>query len=107
LSETTLKYRREFAEKHKLDVVAGYSYQREAGRSNSVNANNFPNDLVHTVNAGEVVGGSSSKSEWSLISYLGRANYSFDNRYLVTATFRTDGSSRFGQNNKWGFFPSA
>lgn len=107
LSETTLKYRTSFAEKHKLDALVGYSYQREHNRSNSVNANNFPNNLVHTVNAGQIVGGGSNKSEWSLISYLGRANYSFDDKYLLTATFRTDGSSRFGANNKWGFFPSA
>lgn len=107
LSETTLKYRTSFATKHKLDVLAGYSYQFEHNRVNSVNANNFPNDLVHTVNAGQIVGGGSSKGEWSLISYLGRANYSFDDKYLITATFRTDGSSRFGANNKWGLFPSA
>lgn len=107
LSETTIKYKTSFAQKHKLDVLGGYSYQREHNRSNSVNANNFPNDLVQTVNAGQIVGGGSSKTEWSLISYLGRANYSFDDKYLLTATFRTDGSSRFGANNKWGFFPSA
>lgn len=107
LSETTLKYRTSFNDRHKLDLLAGYSYQKEHNRSNSVNANNFPNNLVQTVNAGQIVGGGSSKSEWALISYLGRANYSFDDKYLITATFRTDGSSRFGQNNKWGLFPSA
>jgi len=51
--------------------------------------------------------GSTFDSEWSLLSYLGRINYAFRNKYLLTATVRRDGSSRFGKNNKWGTFPSA
>lgn len=45
-------------------------------------------------------------SEWALLSYMARVNYSFDDKYLVTATVRRDGSSRFGENNRWGTFPS-
>ena len=70
-------------------------------------ADGFPNDNVHTLNAGTVYGGSQTKSEWSLLSYLGRVNYDFKKKYLITATLRADGSSRFGSENKWGIFPSA
>ena len=45
-------------------------------------------------------------NEWALLSYMARVNYSFDDKYLVTATVRRDGSSRFGENNRWGTFPS-
>ena len=46
------------------------------------------------------------KAAWTMMSYLARVNYSFDNRYVVTGTVRTDGSSRFGKENRWGWFPS-
>src|SRR5690606_29195857 len=48
----------------------------------------------------------SNRAEWSLVSYLARVNYSYDNRYFLTSSIRADGSSRFGKNNKWGYFPS-
>lgn len=107
LVETTLNYRKSFNGLHSLGALLGFSAQRDYAHFNSLSANNFPNDFVHTLNAGEVTGGSSSVSEWSLLSYLARLNYSYRDRYLLTATFRTDGSSRFGKNNKWGMFPSA
>ena len=69
-------------------------------------ARGFPNDNIHTLNAGTMYQLSSTKSAYSMISYFARANYTFDSRYLLTATVRTDGSSRFGQNKKWGVFPS-
>jgi TonB-dependent starch-binding outer membrane protein SusC len=80
--------------------------QKSLGEYARVNAQNFPNDAVRTVNAGQIVGGSNTEYVNSLISYLGRINYSYDDRYLLTANIRSDGSSRFGQNNKWGIFPS-
>lgn len=107
LSETTINYEKTFANDHKLTLLGGFSSQREYNQSNFVSANNFPNDLVHTLNAGVVNAGNSLASEWSLLSYLGRINYSYQDKYLLTTTFRRDGSSRFGRNTKWGFFPSA
>ena len=71
-----------------------------------VAANNFPNDLVHTLNAGTVTAGNTTASEWSLLSYIARLQYNFNNRYFLTGTIRRDGMSRFGDNNKWGYFPS-
>lgn len=107
LSETTLNYEKVFQRNHSINLLAGFSAQKEHNHSNFVRATNFPNDLVPTLNAGEVNGGNSFVSEWSLLSYIGRVNYSFKDRYLLTSTIRRDGSSRFGKNTKWGFFPSA
>ena len=64
--------------------------------------------LVPTLNAGIVTGGNSLRSEWSLLSILGKSEtYNYNQKYFLTATFRRDGSSRFGSDNKWGTFPSA
>ena len=104
--EHTLNYNKTFSEKHVFNFLGGYTAQKSWGEYARVNAQNFPNDVVRTVNAGQIVGGSNTEYMNSLISYLGRFNYSFDNKYLLTATIRSDGSSKFGMNNKWGKFPS-
>jgi len=105
LAEYTLNYKKQIGE-HQFDALAGYTAQMEDYQMNNVTATNFPNDLVQTINAGVINGGSSLHEQWSLISMLARVNYSFKNKYLLTATIRRDGSSRFGANNKWGNFPS-
>lgn len=103
--ENTLNYN--FAiDKHKFNVLLGYTSQKNRTEANFVTARNFPNDAVQTLNAGTVTAGSSTASEWSLISNIGRINYNLLDRYFVTASLRRDGSSRFGGNNKWGYFPS-
>ena len=58
-------------------------------------------------NTGTLPGTSTAYNDWALLSWLGRANYNIADKYLLTLTGRRDGSSRFGENNKWGFFPSA
>ena len=63
-------------------------------------------DNITTLNAGTMYALTSDESEYSMISYLGRINYVYDNRYMLTTTLRSDGSSRFGKNTKWGTFPS-
>jgi TonB-linked SusC/RagA family outer membrane protein len=75
--------------------------------SSAISANQFPNNLVRTVNAGITTSTSASKSQWSMASFISRVKYDFDEKYFFTATFRRDGSSRFGANSKWGNFPSA
>ena len=82
---------------HNVDVMAGYSWQRFYNDSDSKSV--WLSDPSHLVSE------SVYKGEYFLISFFGRANYSFGDRYLVTATLRRDGTSRF-QNNKWGLFPS-
>jgi len=106
ISESTLNYNKTFNENHNLNVLAGFSAQEQRTDMSSMTAGSFPNDLVHTLNAGVVNAGNTFSEEWSLLSYLARANYSYKGKYLATAAIRTDGSSRFGANNKWGYFPS-
>jgi TonB-linked SusC/RagA family outer membrane protein len=108
ISENTLDYNKSFG-KHTVSALVGFTSQKDWGQSSNFNSNKFPNNLVPTLNAvsGLLTGGSASISEWSMISYLGRINYNFNNKYYVTASYRTDGSSRFGTNKKWGVFPSA
>lgn len=106
ISESTLNYNKKFNENHNLNVLAGFSAQEQRTDTSSMTAGSFPNDLVHTLNAGVVNAGNTFSEEWSLLSYLARANYSYKGKYLVTAAIRADGSSRFGANNKWGYFPS-
>ncbi|MFA9392432.1 MAG: TonB-dependent receptor [Prolixibacteraceae bacterium] len=106
LNENTLNYNLDIGEKHRLNALAGYTLQKNYYEWSNMSANNFPNDDVQTLNAGKVYGGSQSISEWSMISYLARVNYSYNDKYLLTASIRRDGSSRFGLNTKWGVFPS-
>lgn len=106
LAEFTLSYAKTFG-KHNVDAVLGYTAQSESYDFNRINGTNFPNDNIKTMNAaGLITNATNLKEEWSLLSYLARVNYNYDDRYLVTSTFRQDGSSRFGINNRWGFFPS-
>lgn len=105
LTENTLNYDLKLGD-HSLNVLAGYTVQKQRDDFLSATAANFPNDLIHTLNAGTVNGGTSTLSEWSMISYLARVNYNYKNKYFLTSTIRRDGSSRFGENNKWGYFPS-
>ncbi|MDT0687220.1 SusC/RagA family TonB-linked outer membrane protein [Autumnicola psychrophila] len=106
LIENTLNYEKTFGD-HSLNVLLGYSLQKEEFEESLMTAGEFPNDMVHTLNAGRPNTASSFASEWGMISYIGRVNYSFLNQYLFTGTIRRDGSSRFGADNQWGYFPSA
>ncbi|NLU90666.1 SusC/RagA family TonB-linked outer membrane protein [Chitinophaga sp. Ak27] len=105
LTEHTVTYNKSFG-KHKLDVLAGFTVQKENQEHNSLTANNFPTDIVTTLNAGQVNAGSSTLEQWSLNSWLGRAQYSYSDKYFLTASIRRDGSSRFGINQKWASFPA-
>ncbi|QMW00225.1 SusC/RagA family TonB-linked outer membrane protein [Spirosoma foliorum] len=105
LVENTLNYNRSFGQ-HTLSALAGFSSQKDRRVANELTATNFPNDLVYTLNAGQVTSGSSDVQEWSLLSYLGRVQYDYGGKYLVSAAIRADGSSRFGKDNRWGYFPS-
>ena len=93
-------------EEHSFNILAGYTTQKERTEFQSVTAGNFPNDLVQTINAGTVTGGTSTAAEWGIQSYLARLNYNFKDKYFLTSSIRRDGSSRFSKNNKWGYFPS-
>ena len=89
-------YNKTFAEKHNVDLMAGYSWQRFYNENNS---------KTYRISDKSSLGESVGKGELFLISFFGRANYAFEDKYLLTATLRADGTSRF-QNHKWGIFPS-
>jgi TonB-linked SusC/RagA family outer membrane protein len=104
--EQTLSYNKKFGDKHDFGLLGGFSSQKTSNEYMYGEARGFPNDVIQTLNAGTPYQLSSTKSQYSMISYFARANYTFDNKYLLTATVRSDGSSRFGENKKWGAFPS-
>ena len=109
LNENTLTYNKTFLNKHTLSALLGYTTQAYETQTVTANAANFNDDFDSYNNLGagaSLVASASGFSEWSLISYLARINYGYDSRYLFTFTARTDGSSRFGPRNKYGFFPS-
>ncbi|HEY0110329.1 MAG TPA: SusC/RagA family TonB-linked outer membrane protein, partial [Fibrella sp.] len=106
LNENTISYKRTVGQ-HTIDVVGGFTAQRETSDAVTANAINFPDDLITNINGGTVNSGSESIQDYTILSLLARANYAFNDKYLVTATLRRDGSSRFGENNRWGTFPSA
>ena len=110
LNHTLAKYDRSAVGPGDLQLLGGFSYQQSDYNYTSVTANDF---LVDEPKWNSLQAGAqrpivaSGASDWVVLSYLARANYSLDDRYLLTVTGRYDGSSRFGENNKWAFFPSA
>lgn len=107
LSENTLTYSKKIGD-HSLTALGGFTYQEYHQQNNVISANKLTNDIVRTINDFNTVTNAYSAIEkWSLVSYLARLNYSYENKYLFTATVRSDGSSRFGSNNKYATFPSA
>lgn len=108
LLEGTITFKKNF-NKHKLNIMAGYTYQDFLFEDQSAKATNFFTDYFGYNNIGigeERPTVSTSKSRNVLISGITRANYNYDDRYLFTATFRADGSSKFEKNRRFGYFPS-
>lgn len=109
--ETYLTYDKQIAEVHRLNVMAGYSYLNNIYDGFGSQRSGFDTDkfLYNNLAAGtDFKQGDvySYKGEATLISFFGRVNYTYNDKYMVTATVRRDGSSRFGDNHKWGTFPS-
>ncbi len=107
VNENILTYTNTFKEKHNVSLMGGFTAQKSYYESHSMWASDFPNDNIITLGAGVIKGGDQYRAERSMLSYLGRVSYDFDKKYLFSATFRADGSSRFGAENRWGTFPSA
>lgn len=109
LAELTTHYRKTIGE-HAIDGLLGTSFQDFINTNSLATGRGFPSDAVGAENLAlgdpALATNSSFKSNNRLLSYIGRLNYGFDDRYLLTATLRIDGSSRFGANNKFGYFPS-
>lgn len=105
LTENTLTYKRAFGA-HNLDALVGYTAQKFRQDFGSVTATGFANDKVQTLNAGTQFNTGFDLQEWSLASFVSRLNYNYKGKYLLSASFRRDGSSRFAPNTKYGNFPA-
>ncbi|WP_144604070.1 SusC/RagA family TonB-linked outer membrane protein [Algoriphagus algorifonticola] len=107
LNENILSYSQTFGDDHYFDAILGQSYQRYISETGFVTGINFPGpDFKYITSAAEVNSGSSFRTEYALLSYFGRANYRWKDKLLVSASLRTDGSSRFGAENRFGVFPA-
>lgn len=111
--ETTLSYSKSLSSNSTLNLLGGYTYQDVQNDGFGVTNNNFLTDLFGADNIGSGLGIrtnpgfiGSYKNEYKLVSFLARAQYSLANKYFATVNLRRDGSTKFGDNNKWGTFPS-
>lgn len=104
-----LTYQNTFAEKHAVNVMVGQEMSQSHWENQVSTATGFLTNSTHDPSAGDITAstGNGTQNDNSIFSYFGRAFYSYDDRYLVTATLRRDGSSRFAKGNRWGWFPSA
>lgn len=102
-----LKYSREF-NGHSVQVLGGYDVTDNQATTMWAERSNIYSDDYVSLNMGDELGQTNGGYDqgWGLISYLGRVNYAYDTKYLFEANFRYDGSSRFAEGNRWGFFPS-
>lgn len=105
-TDQLLSYSKVFNEVHDVDVLLGYSAQEATLREISGTGSKFPDDQIQFLQNSEIFSVNSSESSWSLLAYFARLNYAYKDRYLLSATYRREGSSRFGSNNRWGSFPS-
>lgn len=112
LIESTLNYNTSFAEFHNLDVVVGHSWQEEGNDGFSANASNASSPGIGVDNLQSLVDVKwgdvrSYRDEATLIGLFGRVQYNFNSTYYASASLRRDGSTKFGKNNRWGWFPTA
>lgn len=109
LNENTLTYAKTLWDDHKFELLGGYTNQYFRQESTQVQADTYADDRLPTIQGAINIARGATVSgvqEWSLTSYLARLNYNFKGKYLFNAAIRSDGSSRFGANNRWGTFPS-
>ncbi|MBL7728136.1 MAG: TonB-dependent receptor [Dinghuibacter sp.] len=107
ITNNYLNYNKTIANNHKVDGVLGMSYENRYDEYAVVNAQNYPDETIKTLSgATNVTAGSNTQDENNLISYFGRVNYTFKSKYLLGVSMRADGDSRFGTNNKYGYFPA-
>jgi TonB-dependent starch-binding outer membrane protein SusC len=108
LTENYLTYDLGLGQDHKFQALLGTSFQESKWESSFAYVSGFVNDKIKTLNGGsQVLQSTSDAQSWGIASYFGRLNYNFKNRYLFSLNARMDGSSRFGDNRKYGFFPAA
>ena len=108
-AESLLTFDKSFNKKHRLNIVAGFTYEKSDWGGKAMNASNFPTDITQDFDMSQalnVESPTSYRGQAILVSLLGRANYTLMDRYIFTASFRRDGSSRFASGNKFANFAS-
>lgn len=108
-SDNIITYHKKFGDNHDFSATGAVTYEQNEYTTLGASGSGFLSDVYETYNIGSAstIGTpSSSYAKWSLLSYLGRLNYSYKDKYLATVSFRSDGSSRYSEGNKWGYFPS-
>lgn len=106
LNENLLTYKKRSG-LHDINAVAGFTMQSTKGKKTDIQANNFATDEIKTLNAGTILAASTTREENNLLSALFRINYAYADKYIFSLASRWDGSSRFGPDNRRGYFPSA
>ncbi len=108
-NEFIANYNFDIKDDHNFNLMGAYTYQHYKRKYLAASGNTFLSDVTWTHNlgsSGTINTPSTSYTQWVMKSFLGRFNYSYKGRYLVTASIRADGSSRYSENNRWGYFPS-
>ncbi|GAA0562528.1 SusC/RagA family TonB-linked outer membrane protein [Chitinophaga japonensis] len=108
LTENLLTYKQEI-DRHRFDFLGGFSYERSMSRYRTSESRNFPDDKLGYYRLQDGLSTApvnSGTQQWQLASFIGRANYNYDEKYLFTYTFRADGSSRLAEGRKWDYFHS-
>lgn len=106
-ADQLLTYNNNFGENHHFDAMLGYTAQQETVKGLYGSGNTFPDDLVPYLGAATIRSSNSIERRWTMIAYLARVNYAFKDKYLLSGSFRREGSSRFSAGNKYGNFPAA
>jgi TonB-dependent starch-binding outer membrane protein SusC len=107
LNDNTLNFNRSIGKNHRIAALAGLGFQRSRTDFLQASGNTAGSNIITTLAVATIDIPNNFISEWRLLSYFGRVNYSFKDKYVVEASFRSDGSSRFGENRRYGLFPAA
>lgn len=105
LSETSINYKKSWGD-HSLTALADYSVQQENTHYRLTYGTGFSDDAIRSVDAATIITATANDEAWRLLSLIGRLNYAYKDKYLLSASLRRDGSSRFAPGHRWGTFPS-
>jgi TonB-linked SusC/RagA family outer membrane protein len=106
LNEQTLTYRKELNDKHSFGILVGNTLQKNTYQRTFLQGTGFANNSFTQISSASVITGTQNWNQNTLASFFGKVDYNFSDKYLVNFSARADGSSKFGVNRKWGYFPS-
>ncbi len=105
-TDQLLTYNKTINADHNVDALLGFTAQENNWRNINSRGSNFPDDIIQFLQNAESITTASDERSWSLLAYFAQINYNYSNKYLLSASYRREGSSRFGSNTKWGDFPA-